>query len=104
MHSTLVRAQNVFGFFTTVAFFTALLTALSVLFTPQNPSASIEVRNVQVYVYKLKDRRIRLELTCPTESKAGRTIHHRKEKNMRTSNSISTPVGRKMAESQRDGY
>ena len=48
MHSTLVRAQNVFGFFTTVAFCTALLTALSVLLTPQTPSASIELRNVQV--------------------------------------------------------
>ncbi|KAL2040749.1 hypothetical protein N7G274_006728 [Stereocaulon virgatum] len=48
MHSTLVRAQNVFGFFTTVAFCTALLTALSVLLTPQTPSATIELRNVQV--------------------------------------------------------
>lgn len=48
MHSTLVRAQNVFGFFTTVAFCTALLTALSVLLSPQNPSASIELRNIQM--------------------------------------------------------
>ncbi|KAL9129496.1 MAG: hypothetical protein Q9217_002056 [Psora testacea] len=50
MHSTIVRAQNCFGFFTTVAFCTALLTALSVLFIPQNPSASIEpvLRNIQV--------------------------------------------------------
>ena len=48
MHSTLVRAQNVFGFFTTVAFCTAILTALSVLFTIQEPSAKIELRNVQV--------------------------------------------------------
>ncbi|KAK3171458.1 hypothetical protein OEA41_003542 [Lepraria neglecta] len=48
MHSTLVRAQNVFGFFTTVAFCTALLTALSVLLTPQTPSTTIELRNVQV--------------------------------------------------------
>ncbi|CAF9922585.1 hypothetical protein IMSHALPRED_005709 [Imshaugia aleurites] len=48
MHSTLVRAQNVFGFFTTVAFCTAILTALSVLLTAQEPSAKIELRNVQV--------------------------------------------------------
>ena len=49
MHSTLVRAQNVFGFFTTVAFCTALLTAFSVLLSPQEPSANIELRNIQVY-------------------------------------------------------
>lgn len=48
MHSTLVRAQNVFGFFTTVAFCTAILTALSVLLATQEPSAKIELRNVQV--------------------------------------------------------
>ncbi|KAL6722156.1 Signal peptidase complex subunit [Lecanora helva] len=48
MHSVLVRAQNAFGFFTTVAFCTALLTAFSVLLTPQSPSASINLRNVQV--------------------------------------------------------
>lgn len=48
MHSTLVRTQNVFGFFTTVAFCTAILTALSVLLTTQEPSAKIELRNVQV--------------------------------------------------------
>ena len=48
MHSTLVRAQNVFGFFTTVAFCLAGLIALSVLISPQTPSASIDLRNVQV--------------------------------------------------------
>ncbi|KAI9789520.1 MAG: hypothetical protein M1835_001602 [Candelina submexicana] len=48
MHSTLVRAQNVFGFFTSVAFFVAALIALSVIVSPQNPSASINLRNVQV--------------------------------------------------------
>ena len=51
MHSSLVRLQNVFGFFTTVAFTVAGLIAVSVLFFPQSPSATIEVRNVQVYVY-----------------------------------------------------
>ncbi|KAI9822479.1 MAG: hypothetical protein M1827_000198 [Pycnora praestabilis] len=48
MHSTLVRAQNVFGFFTTVAFFIAALVALSVIVSPQNPSARVKVKSVQV--------------------------------------------------------
>ncbi|KAF2146482.1 uncharacterized protein K452DRAFT_241275 [Aplosporella prunicola CBS 121167] len=48
MHSTLVRAQNVFGFFTTVAAFVAGLIALSVFIAPQTPSASIKLQNVQV--------------------------------------------------------
>ena len=52
MHSTLVRAQNVFGFFTTVAFCVAAVTALSVLLAPQTPNARIALRNVQVYVCK----------------------------------------------------
>ena len=50
MHSALVRVQNVFGFFTTVAFVTAIIVALSVTVIPQTPSASIELRNVQVFV------------------------------------------------------
>ncbi|MCJ1393937.1 hypothetical protein MMC18_007462 [Xylographa bjoerkii] len=48
MHSSLVRLQNVFGFFTTVAFTIAALVALSVVVSPQAPSASIALRNVQV--------------------------------------------------------
>ncbi|KAF9691248.1 hypothetical protein EKO04_010581 [Ascochyta lentis] len=48
MHSTLVRLQNVFGFFTTVAFTVAAVIALSSFVAPQSPSASIEMRNVQV--------------------------------------------------------
>ncbi|KAA6413139.1 MAG: signal peptidase subunit [Lasallia pustulata] len=48
MHSTLVRAQNVFGFFTTVAFCIGALVALSVVISPQTPSATVELRNVQV--------------------------------------------------------
>ncbi|KAF2125353.1 signal peptidase 22 kDa subunit [Dothidotthia symphoricarpi CBS 119687] len=48
MHSTLVRLQNVFGFFTTVAFTVAAVIALSSFISPQSPSAKIEVRNVQV--------------------------------------------------------
>jgi hypothetical protein len=48
MHSSLVRIQNVFGFFTTVAFSLGVLIALSVVVSHQNPSAELELRNVQV--------------------------------------------------------
>ena len=53
MHSTLVRLQNVFGFFTTVAFVVAgfavaSVIALSSFISPQNPSASISLQNVQL--------------------------------------------------------
>lgn len=48
MNSTVVRMQNVFGFFTTVAFCVAALIAVSSFIHPQTPSAIIELRNVQV--------------------------------------------------------
>ena len=48
MHSALVRLQNVFGFFTTVAFTVAAVIALSSFVAPQSPSADIQVRSVQV--------------------------------------------------------
>ncbi|GME33689.1 Signal peptidase 22kDa subunit [Neofusicoccum parvum] len=48
MHSTLVRAQNVFGYFTTVAAAVAALIALSVFIQPQTPSGSIKLQNVQI--------------------------------------------------------
>ncbi|KAH7079564.1 signal peptidase subunit-domain-containing protein [Paraphoma chrysanthemicola] len=48
MHSALVRLQNVFGFFTTVAFTVAAVIALSSFISPQTPSASVRLRNVQV--------------------------------------------------------
>lgn len=50
MHTTLSRAQNVFGFFTTVAFVVAALIAASDYIAPRTPSAKITVGNVQVYV------------------------------------------------------
>ncbi|KAL9613263.1 MAG: hypothetical protein Q9167_002172 [Letrouitia subvulpina] len=56
MHSALVRAQNVFGFFTTVAFCTAALVALSVSLFPQEPSAKVDLRNVQTPLYSVKGR------------------------------------------------
>ncbi|KAK3679941.1 Signal peptidase complex subunit [Recurvomyces mirabilis] len=48
MHNTLTRIQNVFGFFTSVAFAVAAAIALSVVLSSQTPSASLELRNVQV--------------------------------------------------------
>jgi hypothetical protein len=48
MHSSLVRAQNVFGFFTSVAFAVAALIAATDLITPRAPSAEIAVGNIQV--------------------------------------------------------
>ncbi|KAF1812184.1 signal peptidase 22 kDa subunit [Eremomyces bilateralis CBS 781.70] len=48
MHSALVRLQNVFGFFTTVASCIAILIAFSSFTSPQTPSASLKLRNVQV--------------------------------------------------------
>lgn len=50
MHSSLVRIQNVFGFFTSVAFAVAAAIAVSVLLSPQAPSASLDLKNVRVYV------------------------------------------------------
>jgi signal peptidase complex subunit 3 len=48
MHSTLVRVQNAFGFFTTVVFSVAAVIALSTFIHPQTPQATVGLRNVQV--------------------------------------------------------
>lgn len=54
MHSTLVRIQNVFGFFTTVAFFVAGLVALSSLLYPANVSVDvIKANGVKMYCVSL---------------------------------------------------
>jgi hypothetical protein len=51
MHSSLNRAQGVFGFFTTVALFVAGVAALSVLLYPAHDAkAEVSLKNVQVYV------------------------------------------------------
>jgi hypothetical protein len=50
MHSTLVRLQNVFGFFTTVAFVVAALIAASDLAAPRTPKSTIQVKDISVYV------------------------------------------------------
>ena len=48
MHSFPTRVQNVFGFFTSVAFTVAAVIAVSVLLSPQTPAASLEIKNVRV--------------------------------------------------------
>ncbi|KAI1477212.1 signal peptidase 22 kDa subunit [Daldinia eschscholtzii] len=48
MYNSLTRIQNVFGFFTTVAFVVAALIAASDLTSPRTPSATIKPTNVQV--------------------------------------------------------
>jgi len=48
MHSTLVRAQNVFGFFTTVAFAVAALIAFTDIITPRTPKANLSMSKVEV--------------------------------------------------------
>ncbi|KAH8888889.1 signal peptidase 22 kDa subunit [Thozetella sp. PMI_491] len=48
MHTSLVRIQNAFGFFTTVCFVVAAFIAASDLITPRAPSGTIKTTNVQV--------------------------------------------------------
>ncbi|GKT40851.1 microsomal signal peptidase subunit 3 [Colletotrichum spaethianum] len=50
MYNTITRAQNTFGFFTTVAFFVAAIIALSDLVTPRAPSVgSLKTTNKEEY-------------------------------------------------------
>ncbi|KAI1076290.1 signal peptidase 22 kDa subunit [Whalleya microplaca] len=48
MYNSLTRVQNVFGFFTTVAFVVAAIIAASDFTAPRTPSATIKTTNVQV--------------------------------------------------------
>jgi len=48
MHNSLNRLQNVFGFFTTVAFTLGVFIAMTDLFAARTPSASIKPTNTQV--------------------------------------------------------
>ncbi|KAI8630139.1 signal peptidase subunit [Xylariaceae sp. FL1651] len=48
MYNSLTRLQNVFGFFTTVAFVVAAIIAASDFTSPRTPSATIKPTNVQV--------------------------------------------------------
>lgn len=54
MHSSANRVQQVFGFFTSVAFAVAAIIAVSVLLSPQAPSAKLQLQDVQVYVYSVR--------------------------------------------------
>ena len=91
MHSTLVRAQNVFGLFTTVAFCVATAIALSVLISPQAPSASVKLRNVQVYG-DLQDLILIISLIQFVGCEVVHTITVKRKKNMLISNSTLTLV------------
>lgn len=48
MYSSIVRLQNTFGFFTTVAFTIAALIAATDLAAPRAPAGSLKTTNVQV--------------------------------------------------------
>lgn len=48
MHSSLVRVQNTFGFFTSVAFIVAALIATTDLFAARTPSGVLTMTDVQV--------------------------------------------------------
>ncbi|KAH7033115.1 signal peptidase subunit-domain-containing protein [Microdochium trichocladiopsis] len=48
MHNAVTRLQNVFGFFTTVAFVVAAIIAAADFSMPRTPSAAISTTNVQV--------------------------------------------------------
>jgi hypothetical protein len=102
MHTTITRAQNVFGFFTTVCFAVAALIACSDLLAPRTPSANVIVKDVQVFVTlsschaspPLPDsipvpRNIPTNLCNPTEFGADHTSTPRKKKNTHTSASLS---------------
>jgi ribosomal protein L29 len=83
MHSALVRLQNVFGFFTTVAFTVAAVIALSSFVSPQTPTADIQLRNVQVvkgrphyYSYKKEEyAHVRFDLDTGTSQTASIPRH-----------------------------
>jgi hypothetical protein len=90
MHSAVNRVQNVFGYFTTVATVVAVVVALSAFIAPQAPSASLKLRNVQVYVYKSS-----LDKWCAnndSEQKDGHTTTAVSARNMRMCDSIWTQV------------
>jgi signal peptidase complex subunit 3 len=51
MHSSLVRLQNVFGFFTSVMFVVAALIACTDVIAPRTPAAEVLVKDIQVYAF-----------------------------------------------------
>jgi hypothetical protein len=94
MHSVVNRAQAVFGFFTTVAFVVAGLAALSVFLYPATEvSTSVELNNVQVYVFSSATSARKESYSSRAEQKAGRTTIHPNGKNTPKSNSTLRLVG-----------
>jgi len=87
MHSTLVRVQNVFGFFTTVVFCVGGLIALTALVAPSTPSAKLELRNVQVYVSNIPSAQ---EQEKNYENQA-RKQSHRSKSEVREKRQIANP-------------
>ncbi len=93
MHTTITRAQNVFGFFTTVCFVVAALIACSDLLAPRTPSSKVIVKDVQVYVDPpllpcrphISPQNYSANRYYPTESEADHTTTQIKRKNTRTS-------------------
>lgn len=93
MHSALVRLQNVFGFFTTVAFTVAAVIALSSFVVPQSPSAAVQMRSVQVvkgrphyYSYKKEEyAHVRFDLD------AGMFAFSRAQHDLHSNNPLTTP-------------
>jgi hypothetical protein len=55
MHSSFTRLQNVFGFFTTVAFVLGAFIAATDLGSARTPSGVIKPDNVQVYAKQTRN-------------------------------------------------
>lgn len=86
MHSTLVRIQNIFGFFTTVVFCVGGLIALTTIISPSTPSAKLELRNVQVYVSSSdfsRGKSMELEENDTKQGEEERRKDKRREERMR---------------------
>lgn len=94
MHSTLNRAQGVFGFFTTVALFVAGFAALSVLLMPATDAkAEVELKNVQVYASNAALPTTQHPQTDHTaESRAALTTTRARGRSLRRSGLTWTPV------------
>lgn len=74
MHSGLVRVQNLFGFATTVAFWVSILIAGTMFLHPQSPTASLQLKNVQVYSMPISNSIFQLADFLPRAK--GRPYYH----------------------------
>jgi hypothetical protein len=82
MYSSIVRIQNTFGFFTTVAFVVAAIIAASDLFSPRTPSVGVlKTTNVQVYASPPPTQCPPTQLTAtPPSSVRGRPHYYSSKK------------------------